>query len=200
MIMSMLTYLFGISVIWFHYIKLQKPYLFAWGQKNGWGTLTNIFFSPQRNSIRIFIVINSFDTTLPTFYHWRHTGRNLCTVLIFLNTPFERWNSIFHKITTARALVEQVLKTFFTTWCHTNLCLPVGLMCCGFCGTTGWCTKIVSNISVILLEEVTMVIYANLSHWNIWTRDLDSLLWIGVMRLVEVNKIWWHVDKRHIVG
>ena len=55
-----------------------------WGQKNSWGTLTsNIFSTLCNNIILCFIVINNFDTTLPIFCHWRHSGRNIREVLIF---------------------------------------------------------------------------------------------------------------------
>ena len=106
-----------------------------WGQRSGWGTLTSYILPTLRSKIFfIFIVINSFNTTLPTFFYWIHLGRNTCEVSIVLNPPLERWNSI------PRALVEPVLMTLFTT-CGIQISLTSQLvMCCGLCGTTGWYT------------------------------------------------------------
>ena len=53
------------------------------GQVSGWGTPTSYILStPCNNRIFIFIVINSFNTTLVTYCHWMHSGRNIDEVMI----------------------------------------------------------------------------------------------------------------------
>ena len=85
---SCLLSFFCISVICFHHIKLEKTLSCCmkdlWGQRSGWGTLTSYILStPCNNRIFIFIVINSFNTTLATYCHWIHCGRNIDEVMIF---------------------------------------------------------------------------------------------------------------------
>ena len=93
------------------------------GQRSEWGTLTSYILTTLcDNKIFICIVINRFITTLPTFRHWTHLGRNKCEFFIVLNPPLDREKKLYlKKLNTARALFERVLKTLFTPRWHTNL-------------------------------------------------------------------------------
>ena len=79
---------FCISGICFHHINLEQTLSCCMkdllGQRSGWGTSTSYFLStPCNNRIFIFIVINSFNTTLVTYCHWIHFEWNIDEVMIF---------------------------------------------------------------------------------------------------------------------
>ena len=86
-----------------------------------WGTLTSYILTTLRdNKILICIVINSFITLLPHFVIEYIQFETHVKFLCFKPT-LRLLKTIFQKKHTARALVERVLKTLFTTRWHTNL-------------------------------------------------------------------------------
>ena len=90
---------FCISVICFHHINLEKNLSCCmnhlWGQMSGWGTSTSFIFStPCNNIILIFIVINSFITTLVTYCHCIHSGWNIDEVMIFFRKHYRILRSL----------------------------------------------------------------------------------------------------------
>ena len=115
-----------ISIIWFYHIQLEKSYLVAWRTVEVLSQVT-IVWPYVITEFFFFIVINSVDTTLPTFCHWKHSMYET-----YVKFWFFKHTLILIKLLDYNR--SSILYAFLTVWlCDRYIILHqyfIALICC----------------------------------------------------------------------
>ena len=136
-----------------------------WGQRSGWGTLTSYILStPCNNIIFICLVINSFNTSLVTYCHWIHSGRNINEVMIFFRK---------HE-PTLKSLNVRISNKKITNFVQRNSIVCSACVWLWAC----WCLLSSTCISVIWFHHIKLE-KPYLVAWRIYeVKGLNGVLWL----------------------